>query len=344
MILTEGPEFSHLVATFLRSSLEIQMQDVTAVHMREPLDQDGHPTPNGVCACLSFCTLLWYVCSSLLIHRFHRGSGSPHVAVVNASLPSLPEETCLLATGTWPEISYPHPHPHPYPMHVFFPENCAMRRTDVPRAGTAICLDDDDAEVSWIRIRCDDTVAVTDGQPQTPGHHAYLRVERERRTRTGAVTRASWHSRDRDHDTTNDDDGGGTETERACVLDLERYANGLDGDACIDGSTTVQIVWTDKMTRGESCLNLDASSRSGGVPASAHRGPGVAGATGDDPYEAHGVGVVIKALVQQNPGASMLVKMVVYAAAFLYFAHSAFILGEWTHLHVFLMPFTDLEL
>lgn len=47
-----------------------------------------------------------------------------------------------------------------------------------------------------------------------------------------------------------------------------------------------------------------------------------------DPHEAHGVGVIIKALVQQNAGASLFLRAIAYIAALLGCVHSMLVLGK----------------
>ncbi|KAF8133711.1 hypothetical protein EV363DRAFT_1582736 [Boletus edulis] len=47
-----------------------------------------------------------------------------------------------------------------------------------------------------------------------------------------------------------------------------------------------------------------------------------------DPHEARGVGVIVKALVQQNAGASLFLRTIVCVAALLCCAHSMLVLGE----------------
>ena len=47
-----------------------------------------------------------------------------------------------------------------------------------------------------------------------------------------------------------------------------------------------------------------------------------------DPYEAHGVGVIIKALVQQNAGASLFLRTMMVCVAVLCLVHSTFVLGD----------------
>lgn len=47
-----------------------------------------------------------------------------------------------------------------------------------------------------------------------------------------------------------------------------------------------------------------------------------------DPHEAHGVGVIVKALAQQNAGASLFLRAIVCVVALLCFVHSIVVLGE----------------
>lgn len=47
-----------------------------------------------------------------------------------------------------------------------------------------------------------------------------------------------------------------------------------------------------------------------------------------DPHEAQGVGVIVKALVQQNAGASLFLRMIVCVATLLCCVHSALVVGE----------------